>query len=399
MTARARAGADVGEVLGRLDAMFPLLQGEAADSERLRRPTPAVQSALRESGIFGLMVPGALGGLEATPLQVMTVIEKLSHADASLGWLVRALTIETANAAVYLDDSAVAELFDTERTTLIAGHSAGHSGTAVRVDGGYRVSGTWRFAPGVSMATHINLGVTVEGTGEPLVCVVPRSMLRIIDNWDMLGLRATASLDYAADDVHVPDDRVFRVGRDRIRRGGIVNRLSPALMAGLFQASWSQGVGRRMLDELRDLTRRRSDSADFHDSPVTSDEFFAEYARHYSHVRGTMALLRETWQDHEDTLLRGADLTTEQETMTRLASGLATRTALEISQLVHRFAGAQVMRNSALQRFFRDSHAGTQHRGSAHMVTQQCGRILSGVLPEGTHWGFFDLVIPEGNPR
>lgn len=53
------------------------------------------------------------------------------------------------------------------------------------------------------------------------------------------------------------------------------------------------------------------------------------------------------------------------------------------------------MRNGVLQRFFRDGHAGTQHRGTAHLVTQQCGEILSGTLPEGTHWGFYDLVVPE----
>ena len=283
------------------------------------------------------------------------------------------------------------ELFGDEQCPLVAGQSTAYTGTAVRADGGYRVSGTWQFAPGVSMATHINLAITVEGTGEQLVCLAPRSDLRITDNWDMLGLRATASLDYIAEDLFVADRFVYGIDRANARRGGVVNRLSPALLAGLNQSAWSQGVGRRMLDELRELTQLKCDS----DSPVTSDEFFAEFARHYSHVRGTMALLRETWRDNEETLLAGAELDDEQETMSRLASSLATRTALEISQLVHRFAGAQVMRNGTLQRFFRDSHAGTQYRGSAHVVTQQCGRMLSGTLPPGSHWGFFDLVVPD----
>ncbi|MFW0794822.1 acyl-CoA dehydrogenase family protein [Gordonia sp. CPCC 205515] len=392
MTTTLTRSESISDVLARIDDMYPLLQLEADDSERLRRPTPAVQSALRDSGVFGLMVPAELGGLDATPLQVMAVIEKLSHADASLGWLVRTVAGETATAAAYLGDTAVDELFGDGRCALVAGQSAGYSGYAVAVDGGYQVTGTWKFAPGVSMATHLNLAVTDADTGAEIVCVVPRSALRIIDNWDMLGLRATASLDYAADDVFVADDYTFDIGRDTIRRGGVTNRLSPALLAGLGQASWSQGVGRRMLDELRELAQRKSDSPD---SPVTTAEFFSEFARHYSHVRGTMALLRETSSEHEAALMSGAALSTDQETMTRLASNLATRTALEISQLVHRFAGAQVMRNSALQRFFRDSHAGTQHRGTSHIVTEQCGRVLTGTLPADTHWGFFDLVVPN----
>ncbi|MFF9218700.1 acyl-CoA dehydrogenase family protein [Streptomyces viridosporus] len=392
MTDRTRVTEDISRLLEELDEIHPLLQSEAADSERLRRPTPVVQDALRASGIFGLMVPAELGGMAASPLQILRVMEKLSHADSSLGWLVRAVASETATAATYLSDEAVAELFTGGGFPLVAGQSTAFTGQAVRDGGGYRVSGAWQFAPGVSMATHINLAVTVRETGERLVCLVPRSALRISDNWDMLGLRATASLDYRAEDLLVDDTYVFRIGPEHVRRGRSVHGLSPALMAGLHQAAWSQGVGRRMLDELRELTRRKDPAGG---SPVTSDEFFAEYARHFSHVRGTMALLRETWGDNESTLAARARLDDEQETMSRLACSLASRTAVEISQLVHRFAGAQVMRDGTLQRFFRDSHAGSQHRGSSHIVTQKCGRMLSGTLPAGSHWGFFDLVVPE----
>lgn len=392
MTVQTQVNKDFSGLLKQLDEIHPLLQSEAADSERLRRPTPVVQDALRDSGVFRLMVPAGLGGMEASPLQILQVMEKLSHADASLGWLVRAVVSETAAAATYLGDEAVAELFTQDTFPLVAGQSTAFTGQAVREDGGYRVSGVWQFAAGVSMATHLNLAVTVQGTGERLVCLVPRAALRISDNWDMLGLRATASLDYQAEDLLVEDAYVFRPGPQHARRNRSLHGLSPALLAGLHQAAWSQGVGRRMLDELRELTQRKDPAAG---SPVTSDEFFAEYARHFSHVRGTMALLRETWRDNESTLAAEAQLDDEQETMSRLACSLASRTAVEISQLVHRFAGAQVMRDGTLQRFFRDSHAGSQHRGSSHIVTQKCGRMLSGTLPAGSHWGFFDLVVPE----
>lgn len=392
MTVRARTNEDFSMLLKQLDEIYPLLQSEAADGERLRRPTPVVQDALRDSGIFKLMVPAELGGLEASPLRILEVMEKLSHADASLGWLVRAVASETATAATYLGDEAVAELFTEEAFPLVAGQSTAFTGRAVREDGGYRVNGVWQFAAGVSMATHLNLAVTVQETGEQLVCLAPRAALRISDNWDMLGLRATASLDYRAEDLLIKDTYVFRPGPEHARRSRSLHGLSPALLAGLHQAAWSQGVGRRMLDELRELTQRKDPAAG---SPVTSDEFFAEYARHFSHVRGTMALLRETWHDNESTLAAQAQLDDEQETMSRLACSLASRTAVEISQLVHRFAGVQVMRDGTLQRFFRDSHAGSQHRGSSHIVTQKCGRMLSGTLPAGSHWGFFDLVVPE----
>lgn len=269
MTVQTRMNEGFSGLLKQLDAIYPLLQSEAADSERLRRPTPMVQDALRDSGVFTLMVPAELGGMEASPLQILQVMEKLSHADSSLGWLVRAVASETAAAATYLGDEAVTELFTKETFPLVAGQSTSFTGQAVREDGGYRVSGVWQFAAGVSMATHLNLAVTVQETGERLVCLVPRAALRISDNWDMLGLRATASLDYRAEDLLVKDTYVFRPGPEHTRRGRSLQGLSPALLAGLHQAAWSQGVGRRMLDELRELTQRKDPAAGPR-SPVTS---------------------------------------------------------------------------------------------------------------------------------
>jgi len=380
----------VARVLSRLHAAYEIFQAEAEAGERLRRPTPTVTEALCDSGVFELMVPRSLGGLEATPTDVLTVIEELAHADASLGWLVRSVVTETALAATYLSQDALTELYADGRP-LVSGHATTYSGEARRVDGGYVVTGDWQFAPGTSVATHLNLSVTTDD-GRDLVCLVPRSSVWLVDNWDMLGLRATASLDYSVRDLFVPSRMSFEISQSAALRGGVASRLSPALMAGLHQSAWSQGVGRRMLDELRTLARSKDPAKG---APVTTDEFYAEFARHYSHVQGTMALLRQTWVDIEASLSTGPELSDDLETMARLASSLATRTALEIAQLVHRFAGARVMGKGALQRFFRDSHAGSQYRGASSVVTSQCGRMLTGTLPVGTRWGFFDLTYPE----
>lgn len=393
MTTSIRPELEVTNVLNAIDDIYDLLQSEAEGSERLRRPTPAVQQALKDSGVFQLLLPAEYGGAEAGPLELLKVISRISHADGSLGWLARVLTSETGYAAASLPEETARELFGGEHKALVAGLSSmDFSGTARRVEGGYIVNGEWQYVPGLSMATHVDLGVTVEETGERITCVVPRSSLRINDNWNMLGLVSSATLDYSAWELFVPDNYTFLPGPENLLRGSDLLRLSPSSLATLNQGAWSQGVGQRILDELKRLTQENRGHSD---RDVTSAEFFAEFARHYSHVRGTGALLREIWGEVDDALQAGEDPDVELQTMLRLSSSLATRTVLEISHLAHRFAGAQVMRNGVLQRFFRDGHAGTQHRGTAHFVTQQCGQILSGTMPEGTHWGFFDLVIPE----
>lgn len=393
MTISFQSSLGANRVLDAIDDNYDLFQSEAENSERLRRPTPAVQQALKDSGIFQLLLPVEYGGRAAGPLELLKVISRISHADGSLGWLARVLTSETGYAAASLPEETAQELFGGENKALVAGLSSmDFSGTARQVDGGYIVNGEWQYVPGLSMATHVDLGVTVEGTGERITCVVPRSSLKINDNWNMLGLVSSATLDYSAWELFVPENYTFLPGPENLLRGSSLLRLSPSALATLNQGAWSQGVGQRILDELKRLTQKDHGVTG---RDVTSAEFYAEFARHYSHVRGTGALLREIWGEVEDVLRSDKNLDVDLQTMLRLGASLSTRTVLEISHLAHRFAGAQVMRNGVLQRFFRDGHAGTQHRGTAHFVTQQCGQILSGTLPEGTHWGFFDLVTPE----
>lgn len=383
----------IGELLAAIDDLHELALDEADTAERLNRPTPAVQDALKATGVFRTLLSTDLAGFDASPTEMLEVIERVSYVDPSLGWLVRVIASETANVANHLPREVLTELHARVDDILIAGQAAVIGGTAAAEDGGYRVNGTWRYAPGMAMATHVVLCVTVEPTGERLLCVVGREQLRIQDNWNVLGLRASASFDYSAQDLFVEERFTFRP--DSVGRGstGLSSRIGPALMSALNQGAWAQGVGRRMLDELRLLARGRADAGD---QNLLSDDFYVEFARHFSHVRGTMALLRSTWSENEQELQRGGILSDEQETMSRLAASLSTRTVLEISQLVHRFAGAYVMRNGTLQRLFRDAHAGTQHRASATMVTRECGRMLVGTLPEGAHWGLFDLVLPDG---
>ena len=87
-------------------------------------------------------------------------------------------------------------------------------GTAVRVEGGFRVSGTKRFASqsvaGTAMSTMATYDDPEEGL-RVLNLAVPFASdgVRVSDNWDTLGMRGTASNDVVLDDVFVPDERVL----------------------------------------------------------------------------------------------------------------------------------------------------------------------------------------------
>ncbi|TQS88921.1 acyl-CoA dehydrogenase [Arthrobacter sp. TS-15] len=379
-------------LLERLDAITDLIKSEAPASEALGRPTDKVHQALLESGAYLIATPAELGGLEGSPTQVLQTVEKISYADASTGWSAMALLTLTGVAGAYLEDNnVIAELFRDGKYPLCAGQGT-FPGSAVRDGDGYRISGHWRFASGFPLATHAFTAALTDDTGEMRIFIHPRDTVTEVDNWDVIGLRATGSIDYIGEDVYVPANYSFNVVTTDPVRGGAYYRLGVAGAAGVQHGAWALGVGRRLLDEMKELAAKRSKNPG---SPINSEEFYAEFARAEAKFRSARAFLMETYRDLEPFIYAGEPLTQEQESLTRLALTNATWSVHEVSVFVHRWAGADVMRNTPVQRVWRDLHAGTQHASSGPSVVQSCGLMLSGLAPEGSQWIFFDLVKPQ----
>src|SRR5688500_7657903 len=154
---------------------------------RLAEP---VVEALHEEGLYGMWVPRSLGGAELDPVSSLQVIENLAYGDPSTGWVLMAAALAIGTGAAYLDEAAVSELFGGSRLPVIAGQGT-RPGTAVAHDGGFLLTGAWSFASGLKHSTHIHTLGVVEGTGEPRIFVLPVEKATPVDNWDVLGLRAT----------------------------------------------------------------------------------------------------------------------------------------------------------------------------------------------------------------
>src|ERR1039458_10859927 len=89
MKGAARFSADP---LSKARSLRSLIEQNAAEGERLGRLTDKSARALCESGLLGLLVPRDLGGIEADPGLYVDVIEELSYADGSFGWVTMATT-------------------------------------------------------------------------------------------------------------------------------------------------------------------------------------------------------------------------------------------------------------------------------------------------------------------
>ena len=374
----------------RVDEIAPVLRGEAEKSEALRQPTDDVVRALDMAGVVRMGIPRELGGYEFSPSQVVRTIEQLSYHDASVGWTVMALQMVTGSTAAYLGQEAVADLYadvPAGRHAVIAGQGT-RLGAAVRVDGGYRISGHWSFASGIPLATHIHTAAFCADTGQALVFTFPKELATLVDNWDVLGLRATHSIDYVCEDVFVPATHAYEATTMDNRLGGTVYRLGLVNLAVVCHTGWALGVGRRLLDELKALAGTKTGT---HNASVDTGHFYAAYAQAEARYRAARAWAMELWADNEATLDRGERLSTEQETLTRLMLNNTTWSVQAVGQTVYQWAATTALRRGDLQRYFRDLNAGTQHITSGPVLLQHCGKWLAGLAPDA-HWEFLDLV-------
>jgi alkylation response protein AidB-like acyl-CoA dehydrogenase len=387
-TGALRTGDGVDEMMTRLEALDPLLRAEAADSEAAGRLTPRVEDALHASGVWTVGTPRELGGGEFTPRQQIAAVETLARADASTAWVVMAVEMITGATAAYLGEDAWRELTAAYDGDVRAAGQGTRPGRAVAVDGGYLVSGSWQFASGLHHATHVHTAALVEATGEMLVFTLPKEQARLADNWDVMGLRATGSIDYHLDDVFVPTEYVYVGATTTPRLGGALYRLGVANLAGIGHTGWALGVARRLLDEMQAIVAAKTGTPG---AGVDTAEFHADYARAEASLRSARAWNMEVWADNEAMLDRGERLSTDQETLTRLALNTVTWTAHEIGQTVYRWAGTAALREGPLNRVFRDLHGGTQHVTSGPGVLHGCGRRLAGQAPDA-QWVFLSLV-------
>jgi len=359
---------------------------EYADEQgKLAEP---VVKALHDNLMFGMWVPKAVpGGSELDPVSSLETIANVAYGDPSAGWVMMAAALAVGTGAAYLEDDAVDELFGGERMPVIAGQGT-RPGKAVRDNGGFRLSGSWSFASGIKHGTHIHTLGLIEETGEPRIFVFPVEQATLIDNWDVMGLRGTGSIDYTADNVYVPEGYTHFAMTETPKRGGSLYTLGIIGFAAMCHSGWALGIGRRLLDECAAFVRERGGVA----GPQGGSPSFQEgYARAEGGYRSARAYVLETWRDVSATLAASETPSVRQHTLIRSAMIHVTAASHEVAKFVYQAAGTAGLRAGTVQRLFRDMHAGTQHVIASPPVYQAVGRELAG-LAEGQRWQFLNLV-------
>lgn len=186
----------------------PLIRENASVAEEIRRPVSKVISAIRKTGYFYLMVPRAYGGMGATPIDLLDVSIPIAEACMSTAW-VSSFVVNHNWLASHLPDEAHRETWGSTSPYLFAPAVTNPPSVGRRVDGGYRVSGRWKWGTGVMNADWVIGLALLETDGGPAMAITlfPVGEATILDTWHVDGLSGTGSHDIVVEDIFVPTHR------------------------------------------------------------------------------------------------------------------------------------------------------------------------------------------------
>jgi len=206
------ASRDALSLVERARALAPLLAEDAAEAERLRRPTDRVIAALREARVFDLMVPRCHGGLELDLDAFVEVGLALGRGDASMAW-VASFYIEHNWMLCQFPEAFQKELY-AEADHVLAPAALNGQATVEAVDGGYRVDGRWSWGTGAMHADWVLVASLVAGEGglpDMRMFAAPAAEVEIDDVWHVDGMAGTGSNDLLLHDCFVPAERTVSV--------------------------------------------------------------------------------------------------------------------------------------------------------------------------------------------
>ena len=382
------------DLLAAAEAMLPEIRALADDIDSARRLPDALAERLAGAGFFHLLTGREHGGMAADPVTAARVIETLSTASPSVGWVTMILATASFWTVRMVPKEVRREIFaDVSpgeiQPAVIAGTLVPH-GRAVRAEGGWRVSGQWPFGSGCHHATwlptaawlHDDSGPIVDDNGVPQwrAFHVPASDCVILDTWHTSGLRGTGSHDYTMEDVFVADNYVKR--HSLLEEAILPDRRYdyPAFNVPMLSAV-ALGAARGAVDALAELFGSKVDRRNQRPVAGAFDKQ-ADLGLAEALTGSARAYLYDTTAQAWDLITAGKELPRELRAGMRLACTHAVTASVQAVDRAHLAAGASsIYVSSPLDRYFRDVHSVSAHAFVRQTTMADGGQLLLGMEP------------------
>jgi alkylation response protein AidB-like acyl-CoA dehydrogenase len=347
-------------------AAIALIREHAAEAERRGELHPEVLALIYEQQWFRMLAPRQFGGLALPLPTVVRLEEELARADGSVGW-----TVTLCSGAGWFAGFFAPGLFDrlfTHPRMCIAG-SGMAAGRAERLaGGGYRVNGQWGYASGARHATAFTANCVVWADGAPVLeggrpvlrpFLFLRDEVRVLADWNAVGLVATGSDGFVVSDLEVSEERCFVIDVSAAADVSPLYRYPFLPLAEATLAVNSSGMALHFFECFERFFSARAGRGHLSAGAVGEVWMLLEQARHeLGRVReGFYTALEASWAT---AAISGAEAGSY-DAVSRTSHTLAAVARQGVDRL-YPFAGLEAARvDSEINRVWRDLHTASQH--------------------------------------
>jgi alkylation response protein AidB-like acyl-CoA dehydrogenase len=271
-------------------------------------------------------------------------------------------------------------VFAGGRTILANGPGLNNRpGTAVAVEGGYRITGRWMFASGFPHATWL-LAVCDVGKQSRLM-LIPKSAVTVHDVWHVSGLRGTGSQSFSVEDYFVAAEYAIHVTPECRRESGPLYQFSNNGFFGPSFGSVALGIAHSSLAAIVDFAAGKVPRG-MERSIRENATVQLSVAQAHARLSAARLYLRSTLESVWDAVCRTGELSMAQRAEVRLASTHATHEAAAVVDTAYMLAGSNaIFADRPFERRFRDVHAVTQQLQGRRAHYETVGAFLLGLDP------------------
>ncbi|GLY63907.1 acyl-CoA dehydrogenase family protein [Amycolatopsis taiwanensis] len=334
---------------------------------------------LKQLGLYRASTPAKFGGEPLPPAEFLDRIERISVVDGSTGWVASFGSSLVYFAALPLETQA--ELYADGPDVVFAGGLFPVQ-PAPPTERGFLVNGRWKFASGCMGADILGVGIPGDDStgGKPRTALLRPEQVEIVQDWDVVGMRATGSFDLVVRGVDVPREWTFiRGGQPTVDEP--LYRYPTIAYAAQVLAVVGAGVARAALDYAEEVG---AGYAGVTGAPKLADRAYyrTEIATAEAALRSARAWFYELSHSVWETVVAGDAVTDEQNAQLRLASAHLAKTSSDVvGRLVEISGTAPINQNHPLQLLLGDALVPKQHAFLGPAMYDAAGAVLMGQPP------------------
>ena len=215
------------------------------------------------------------------------------------------------------------------------------------------------------------------------ILLIPKDEVEMVNNWQVNGLRGTASWGFEADGLFIPKHRMYNPGTAP-REDGAVYRIPTSLLFASGFGTVAMGAARAALDAAKELANRKVPGNLDPATPLLRD--WSTTQRQVGEAEATWhsarAFLREAAGAVWKTVSAGEPLAMSQLVHMRLASTHANRKAADVVDIAYTMCGSSaIFESNPVQRRFQDVHVINQQVQGRLTHYDTAGRFFMGMDP------------------